>query len=403
MPYFATCAVYSYALFPPPPPSQHCARWLGIWYGRVMWAHSTETELGLGRSGEIGEGSLEEVMSAPISKKLGRQRGRVCGWRSRWTASGQRQKGKEFEQEFGNKSNWRVILVACWSTKLLSEEVPEQSYWVLFPGQASPISERDCGQEVGKTKSLRTLCYSHPPWPLQFCTLYPGTHSHPRVNTWTWGLAWKSPENTELNSTCQFTPTQHSLWTHVSFLRIEGRREATLPNWRHDFSWCPPESLEIDAECKFSGSGEYLAFRREPQVDYSWHYYRFTACPTTEIFSFPQGNHEWQFSSVLQPSCLMTETDPLQVRGARMDGPRCHDCGVHLAADPRSPPLTKDSTQNLACIRSGGKKHHRLTALLLLPRLKSSWDKGYFWQFVFKYAMLQSQLSKCKLRCGCPS
>lgn len=98
----------------------------------------------------------------------------------------------------------------------------------------------------------------------------------------------------------------------------------------------------------------------------------------------------------------MTETDP--PAGTWCNNGTVLLTGAQLAADPSSPTLTKDSTQQLNLLEKWEeKKKKSQTVLLLLPRLKSSWDKGYFWQFVFKYAMLQSQLSKCKLRCGCPS
>lgn len=52
--------------------------------------------------------------------------------------------------------------------------------------------------------------------------------------------------------------------------------------------------------------------------------------------------------------------------------------------------------------RGSGKKRPQIV-LLLFPRLKSSWDSGYFWQFVFESAMLQSPPSQCKLHYGRPS
>lgn len=99
---------------------------------------------------------------------------------------------------------------------------------------------------------------------------------------------------------------------------------------------------------------------------------------------------------------LITETDPAPP--GTWCNKREQPCWLTLSwqLTPHPPTLTKDSTQQLSSLKKWEKNTPQIV-LLRLPRLKSSWDNGYFWQFVFKYAMLQSQLSKCKkLHCGCP-
>lgn len=51
------------------------------------------------------------------------------------------------------------MLVTCDTSPLLSEEVFEQCYLILFPDQVtSTISKRDYVQEAGKTEVMGTLC-----------------------------------------------------------------------------------------------------------------------------------------------------------------------------------------------------------------------------------------------------
>lgn len=107
----------------------------------------------------------------------------------------------------------------------------------------------------------------------------------------------------------------------------------------------------------------------------------------------------------MSSNTFLYHSNPANDRNRSPPGTRCNkreqSCCLELSwqPTPHSPALTRDSTQQLSSLKKWGKTPQ---IVLRLPRLKSSWDNGYFWQFVFKYAMLQSQLSKCKLHCGCP-
>lgn len=120
---------------------------------------------------EIREGSLVEVMPAPILKKLARQRGNMYGWWPRREHHVKDKKGGEFDA-FRNPSNKGPSL---WQTPLSVKRCLSNAiYFISWPDDSSS-SRRGQGQEAGKDWDYGDSWLSDSPWSefLQFHTLYP--------------------------------------------------------------------------------------------------------------------------------------------------------------------------------------------------------------------------------------
>lgn len=93
-------------------------------------------------------------------------------------------------------------------------------------------------------------------------------------------------------------------------------QEATFPTWRCGSSWSLPESLETRAEWEFPGvqegalpSGETLWLFRMTSV-------QMYCLPHHRNILIPLRNQRAAILFCIATTLLMTETDPLQVRGA---------------------------------------------------------------------------------------
>lgn len=183
----------------------HYGFWLGAWY--EPWDPVGWGDQGRLLGGGDGYTDPEEVNQA--------KEGHGYGWWPGQRASCPRQEG--------NQSNERPSFCLVDTNPLPSEEIPGQCYFILSPGHTtSSISGRGWGQERQRWWELsaiplsrvRASTVSYPlsrdlaPSLMPESEIWPG---EVQVTLW-------------IKLRTQSTPTQDSLWTHFSFLWIEGTR-----------------------------------------------------------------------------------------------------------------------------------------------------------------------------------